>query len=93
MFLIPCDNGPEYVSSKLKDWAKKHEIEMRYIQPGNPQKMNTWSASIGQSTMTCLTMIFLMILRRCKKDQQNGSGAIIMRGLTWLSVVLPLCKN
>jgi putative transposase len=25
-------------SSKLKDWAKKHEIEIRYIQPGNPQQ-------------------------------------------------------
>jgi putative transposase len=36
--MIRCDNGPEYISSKLKDWAKKHEIEISYIQPGNPQQ-------------------------------------------------------
>jgi putative transposase len=35
---IRCDNGPEYISSKLKAWANKHEIEISYIQPGNPQQ-------------------------------------------------------
>lgn len=35
---IRCDNGPEYISSKLKAWAFKNEIEISYIQPGNPQQ-------------------------------------------------------
>lgn len=35
---IRCDNGPEYISSKLKAWAKKKEIDIAYIQPGNPQQ-------------------------------------------------------
>lgn len=33
---IRCDNGPEYVSSKLIAWANKHKITLIYIQPGKP---------------------------------------------------------
>jgi len=35
---IRVDNGPEYVSWKLLDWARKHGIEIQYIQPGKPQQ-------------------------------------------------------
>jgi putative transposase len=35
---IRSDNGPEYISSTLKSWAKQHEIRLDYIQPGNPQQ-------------------------------------------------------
>lgn len=35
---LRCDNGPEYISQKLKSWALHHGIELRYIQPGNPQQ-------------------------------------------------------
>lgn len=35
---IRCDNGPEYISGKIKEWAKRHDIEIWYIQPGNPQQ-------------------------------------------------------
>jgi len=35
---IRCDNGPELVGSVLMEWAKKHQIEMTYIQPGKLQQ-------------------------------------------------------
>jgi len=35
---IRCDNGPEYISGTLLAWAQKHNIEILYIQPGNPQQ-------------------------------------------------------
>lgn len=35
---IRCDNGPEYISSKLQKWTIKHRITLLYIQPGKPQQ-------------------------------------------------------
>ncbi len=35
---IRCDNGPEYISTSLVTWAREHEIELCYIQPGKPQQ-------------------------------------------------------
>lgn len=35
---IRCDNGPEYISHLLAQWAEKHQIRLLYIQPGNPQQ-------------------------------------------------------
>lgn len=35
---IRCDNGPEYISAALASWAKKHDIMLVFIQPGNPQQ-------------------------------------------------------
>lgn len=33
---IRCDNGPEYVSQVLIDWANEKRITLLYIQPGKP---------------------------------------------------------
>ena len=35
---LRCDNGPEYISQKLNDWAHSKGITILYIQPGNPQQ-------------------------------------------------------
>lgn len=35
---IRCDNGPEYISGALQEWAEKQKITLQYIQPGNPQQ-------------------------------------------------------
>lgn len=33
---IRCDNGPEFISSTLQDWAKANDINIIYTQPGCP---------------------------------------------------------
>jgi putative transposase len=30
--------GPEYISATTEQWAKKHGIELAFIQPGEPQQ-------------------------------------------------------
>ena len=36
--VIRCDNGPEYVSATLQNWASAKGIRLEYIQPGKPQQ-------------------------------------------------------
>ena len=33
---LRCDNGPEYISQKLVDWANERRITLMYTQPGKP---------------------------------------------------------
>ena len=35
---IRVDNGPEYVSGTLMEWAEDRGIALAYIQPGKPQQ-------------------------------------------------------
>jgi putative transposase len=37
---ILCDNGPEFISNTLKDWAKQFQIPTDYIQPAKPNQNN-----------------------------------------------------
>jgi putative transposase len=30
------DNGPEFVSHSLHEWATKHDVTLSFIQPGTP---------------------------------------------------------
>jgi putative transposase len=34
--VIRCDNGPEYLSEAIRDWARGRDIHLEHIQPGTP---------------------------------------------------------
>ena len=36
--VIRLDNEPELTAHKFVEWAEKHKIELRYIQPGKPNQ-------------------------------------------------------
>ena len=35
---LRCDNGPEYLSGQLVEWAAGNQIQLTYIQPRKPQQ-------------------------------------------------------
>lgn len=35
---VRCDNGPEFISHKLRAWAEKNKVEIKFIQPGKPSQ-------------------------------------------------------
>jgi putative transposase len=30
------DNGPEFISTTLAEWAEEHDIKLKFIKPGTP---------------------------------------------------------
>src|SRR5690625_963476 len=34
--MIRVNNGPEFISQKLDQWCKEHQITLAFIQPGKP---------------------------------------------------------
>lgn len=33
---LRSDNGPEFISEALGNWAKEHQVELKFIEPGKP---------------------------------------------------------
>jgi putative transposase len=53
---IVCDNGPEFVSQALDDWAATHHVALRFIRPGHPVENCFIESFNGKLRDECLNL-------------------------------------
>ncbi|MBU0479679.1 MAG: DDE-type integrase/transposase/recombinase [Proteobacteria bacterium] len=80
---IRCDNGPEYISSMIIEWAAKREIRLGHIHPCKPQQnvyVELYNLTVRYD---CLAQYFLTQSRKCKSMRHGGFEPITMNGQIW----------
>ncbi len=53
---LRSDNGPEFVSKALLEWASKESLELVLIEPGKPWQNGTNESFNGKFRDECLSM-------------------------------------
>jgi putative transposase len=70
---IRCDNGPEFISHKLAQWAGDNKIEIRFIQPGKPSQNGLIERLNKTLRKECLNLHWFKNLRSLNESIQRWS--------------------
>lgn len=70
---IRCDNGPEFISQKLEQWAKDNEVELRFIQPGKPSQNGIIERLNGTLRTECLNLEWFKSMETLNEKIQEWS--------------------
>jgi len=68
---IRCDNGPEFISEKLEEWAKANQVELRFIQPGKPTQNGLIERLNGTLRTECLNLEWFESLEHLNEKLQD----------------------
>lgn len=70
---IRCDNGPEFISHKLQEWANEHGVELRFIQPGKPSQNGLVERLNKTLRVECLNLEWFSSLEALNEKIQEWS--------------------
>jgi putative transposase len=80
---IRSDNGSEYISYILANWAQENDIELLLIQPVNPQQ-NTYVERFNHTVRyDWLAHYLFESIAEVSNTPQTGCGLIIMKDSIW----------
>lgn len=84
--VIRCDNGPEYISATLSNWASIRGIHIEHIQPGKPQQnayVERFNRTVRYGWLSQYHWSDLDEVREYATQWMNGCGATTMNAQTW----------
>jgi len=68
---LRMDKGPELISDELAQWAHRHGIERRFIQPGRPMQndlIERFNRTYREEVLDCYVFETLGEIRRMTAD-------------------------
>jgi len=68
---IRGDNGPEFISKELDRWAKQHQVELRFIQPGKPTQNGLIERLNQTLRRECLNLEWFQNLKELNDEIQH----------------------
>jgi putative transposase len=68
---LRMDNGPEFISAALTEWAEEHNIDLEFIQPGTPTQ-NSYVERLNRTFRDeILNMYVLKTLNEVREISEN----------------------
>lgn len=64
---IVCDNGSEYISKAMDQWAYRNEVELKFIQPGKPTQNAFIESFNGRLRAECLDQHWFKDLEHARR--------------------------
>jgi putative transposase len=70
--VLRVDNGPEFMSDQLQKWARRHGVELRFIQPGRPMQngfVERFNRTYRQEVLDCYVFETLAEVRQMTAER------------------------
>ncbi len=64
---VTVDNGPEFISKVLDEWAYRKQLQLRFIEPGKPQQNAYIESFNGKFRDECLNEHWFLSMRHAQQ--------------------------
>jgi putative transposase len=64
---VTVDNGPEFVSKALDEWAYRNQLKLQFIEPGKPQQNAYIESFNGKFRDECLNEHWFLSMRHARQ--------------------------